>query len=364
MYVCVGLMSGTSCDGVSAAVITLPGIPVRVLAHLTHPYPPALRRRLLEAAALTAPELSRLNVELGERFAGAALDALRAARCPARRVAVIGSHGHTVYHGPRDAVPSTFQIGEPAVIAERTGCTVVADFRPADMAAGGEGAPLMPAFDEACFGGGPPRALLNLGGIANVTLLGRGLRTTAFDTGPGNTLIDRVADRLTRGRLRFDPHGRLAARGQVDAQALARLLRHPYLSRRPPKSTGRETFNDALLSRIFGARRDVHVLATVTAFTAVTIARSLDRFLPSAPAELIVSGGGVFNRTLMGMLKTAVEPVPVVSIARYGIPPLAKEPAAFAYFAWRRITGRPNHLPSTTGANGTRRLGTVTAAPR
>lgn len=363
MPLAVGLMSGTSCDGVSAAVVELSPRRLRVLSLVTRPYPPSLRRRLLAATALTVPELSRLQVTLGERFAAAALQALRAARRRARDVAVIGSHGHTVYHGPRQAVPSTLQIGSAAVIAERTGCAVVADFRPADVAAGGEGAPLVPAFDAAFFGRGAPRALLNLGGIANLTLVGRSVRTVAFDTGPGNCLIDRLAACATHGRRRYDPDGRLAAQGRVNDRALARALRHPFFSRRPPKSTGPDEFSEAWWRQVAGTHADAHALATATALTARSVAESVRRFLPKAPEELVVSGGGAHNRTLMAMLADAVHPVPVISSARYGLPPLAKEPAAFAYFAWQRLNGHLNHLPETTGASGARLLGALTAAP-
>jgi anhydro-N-acetylmuramic acid kinase len=363
--VALGLMSGTSCDGVSAALARFDGRRVRVIAAATQPYPAAFAARLRAAAALAAPELSALDVALGERFAQAAQRLLRQARWPARRVAVIGSHGHTVYHGPGDVVPSTLQLGCPAVIAERLGRPVVADFRPRDVAAGGEGAPLVPAFDEAFFGGGPVRALLNLGGIANVTVVGRGLAPLAFDTGPGNTLMDELVQARTRGRRRYDPGGRLAARGAVDARALARLWRHPYFRRPPPKSTGRETFNQDVLRRAFGralAQRPDDVLATVTYFTAWSVARGLRRFVPHPVTEVIVSGGGVRNRTLMRHLARCLAPAPVRRLERYGIPAQAKEPVAFAYFALQHLRGRPHHAPSATGARSRRPLGSLTPA--
>lgn len=359
-------MSGTSCDGVSAAVAQFAdgdgaGSPrVRVLAHRTVPYPAPLRRELRRAETLSARRLSRLNMVLGEWFAQAALALLRAARIAPTRVRVMGSHGHTVYHGPRDRVPSTFQIGEPAVIAERTGLPVVAQFRMRDLAAGGEGAPLVPAFDETFFGGGPVRALQNIGGIANVTVVGRGIRTIAFDTGPGNGLMDLVVHRLSRGRLSYDPEGRLAAQGRVDERALARLLRHPYLRRAPPKSTGRETFNDALLERVFGRRLITaphDVLATLNMLTALSIVESYRRFLPHRLEEVIVSGGGAHNQTLMRHLMRLFSPMPVRSIERYGIPAQAKEPVAFAWLALRATQGLSNHLPHTTGARHTCLLG-------
>ena len=361
----LGLMSGTSCDGISAALVRFQGRGLRVLAEHTRPYPARFARTLRAGERLCARELSALNVTLGEQFARAALTLLRSARVSPRRVAVIGSHGHTVYHGPEDPVPSTLQIGEPAVIAQRTGIPVVADFRPRDVAAGGEGAPLVPYFDEAFFGGGPVRALQNLGGIANVTVLGRGVATCAFDTGPGNCLIDLMARRATRGRLRYDAHGHLALRGRIDHRAVDRLWRHPYFRRRPPKSTGPELFNDTLLRQVFGSRLStapLDVLATVTYFTAYSIAQSLRRFAPHRLRELIASGGGVRNRTLMRHLARLLAPAPVRSIERYGIPAQAKEPVAFAFLALRALQGGVNHLPHTTGARSPCVLGALWSA--
>lgn len=358
----VGLMSGTSCDGISAALVRFQGRTLRIVAERTSPYPEPLSRRLRQGAHLVARELSSLNMELGERFARTALHLLRRAKVAPCAVAVLGSHGHTIYHGPGDPIPSTLQIGEPAVIAQRTGIPVVADFRPRDLAAGGEGAPLVPYFDEVFFGGGAIRALLNLGGIANVTVVGRGVRALAFDTGPGNCLIDLAARCATQGRARYDARGRLARRGRIDHRALERLWRHPYFRRRAPKSTGLELFNEALLRQTFGSRlaaAPLDVLATVTYFTADSVASSLRRFGPHHLQEVIVSGGGVRNRTLMHHLTCLLAPSPVRSIERYGIPAQAKEAAAFAFLAWRAIRGRVNHLPHTTGARSACVLGTI-----
>lgn len=361
--VALGLMSGTSCDGVSAALVRFHGRSLRVLAQRTTPYPLALRRTLRRGPALTAQELSSLNMELGEYFARAARRLLASAKMPASRVHVIGSHGHTIYHGPRDRIPSTLQIGEPAVIAQRTGIPVVANFRPRDIAAGGEGAPLIPCFDEAFFGGGPVRALHNLGGISNVTVVGRGISPIAFDTGPGNCLIDLLAQRASRGRMRYDAHGHLALQGRIDYRAVERLWRHPYFRKPVPKSTGRELFNEALLASVFGprlSRTPKDVLATVTYFTAFSIAESYRRFVPHRIREMIVSGGGVHNRTLMRHLARCLAPMPVHSIERYGIPAQAKEPAAFAFLALRALQHRINHLPATTGATSPCVLGAIT----
>jgi anhydro-N-acetylmuramic acid kinase len=364
----LGLMSGTSCDGISAALARFQGRRVAVVAEQTRRYPQRLARTLREAGRLGAPALSSLHMELGEHFARAAVSLLRVARINPGRVAVIGSHGHTVYHGPRDRTPSTLQVGAPAVIAERTGIPVAADFRPRDLAAGGEGAPLVPAFDQHFFGDGPVRALQNIGGIANVTIVGRGVRLVAFDTGPGNCLMDGLVRRASRGRLRYDASGQLARRGRIDRRAVERLWRHPYFRRPPPKSTGPELFNDALLREVFGSRllaRLEDALATATYFTAYSIAGGLRRFAPRPPREIIVSGGGALNRTLMAHLARLMAPAPVRAIERYGIPVQAKEPVAFAFLGLQALRGRPNHAPEATGARRARILGSITpGAPR
>ncbi|MBI3996109.1 MAG: anhydro-N-acetylmuramic acid kinase [Candidatus Omnitrophica bacterium] len=363
MALALGLMSGTSCDGVSAALARFHGRTLQVIAEHTTPYPVALARRLRRGLALSAREVSALNMELGAHFARAACRLLRTAHVPARRVTVIGSHGHTIYHGPDDATPSTLQIGASAVIAQRTGIPVVADFRSRDLAAGGTGAPLIPFFDETFFGHGPARALQNIGGIANVTVVGRGIPTRAFDTGPGNCLIDLVVQQMSRKHLQYDAGGRLARRGRVDQRAIERLWRHPYFHRSPPKSTGRELFSNALLRQMFGARlsREAQdVLATVTYFTAYSIVGSYRRFVPHRLREVIISGGGARNRTLMGHLTRLLDPVPVRSIESYGIPLQAKEPLAFAYLALQTIRHRVNHLPQTTGAASACILGNLT----
>ena len=359
----IGLMSGTSCDGISAALVRFQNKTLRVMASGTIPYSRRCSEHLRRAATLTAPELSTLNMELGERFANAAIALLDQAKVRLRHVAVIGSHGHTIYHGPQDPTPSTLQLGEPAVIALRTGLPVIANFRQRDLAAGGEGAPLVPFFDQAFFGAGRIRALQNLGGIANVTLVGRGIPTLAFDTGPGNCLIDLMAQQVTRGRHRYDPHGRLARRGRIDHRAIERLWRDPYFRKPPPKSTGRELFNEPFLRRMFRRALTQHpleVLATVTYFTAYSIAESFRCFFPQQPWEVIVSGGGTRNHTLMRHLQQLLAPTVVHSIEAYGIPVQAKECAAFAYLALRALRGQINHLPSTTGARTACILGTIT----
>lgn len=363
MALAIGLMSGTSCDGISASLVEFRGRAFRLIAYRTVSYPDPLAQLLRRSREWTLQCAAQSHSLLGELLAKAALDVLRTTHTPTRQVAVIGSHGHTVYHGPDDPIPCTLQLGDPSIIAERTGIPVVADFRQRDLAAGGEGAPLVPFFDARYFGKTSARALQNIGGIANVTVVGRGIRPVAFDTGPGNCLMDVVVQRLTRGAHRFDRYGAMAQRGRIDQMMIRRLWAHPYFRRQPPKSTGPELFNEEWLHTIFRRRwtsPGLDALATVTYFTAHSIAESYRRFVPVRLHEVIISGGGVFNRTLMNHLKRLLHPLPVRSIAAYGLHPQAKEPVAFACLALQALRGRINHLPQTTGASGPRILGTLT----
>lgn len=364
MAIALGLMSGTSGDGVSAALVRFKNHSFRVLAYRTFPYPKKLSQQIAHAAELKAAEISQLDFLLGRIFAEAALKIIRRTRVPRKKIEVIGSHGQTLYHGPRDPLPSTFQIGESAVIAERTQIPVVSDFRPQDVACGGEGAPLIPFFDTYFYGRGPRRALLNVGGIANVTVVGRNLKSPiAFDTGPGNGLIDLAIQRITKGKLAYDPNGKWAMKGKVEMNGVRSMMRHPYFRRRPPKSTGREEFGEVFLKKYLGAslwHRPFDFLATLTYFTALTIFESLRRWAPLFTREIIVSGGGAKNRTLMKYLRELFSPLPVRSIEEWKIPAQAKEPIAFAFFALRSIRGQINHLPSATGARHATVLGKIT----
>ena len=355
----VGLMSGTSADGITAALVEIGPRQVGILSDRTFPYRPALRKRVLGAAALSVPELSRLNMELGEAFAAAALKILRG-----RKAAVIGSHGQTVWHGP-DASPSnTLQIAEPSVIAERTGIAVVADFRPRDIAAGGQGAPLVPAFEEFLFSRGPLRAFQNIGGIGNVSVVGRGRLWTAFDTGPGNALMDTAATLATRGRRTFDDRGKLARQGICDLKKVETMLKDPFFRRPPPKSLDRGVFGAEYLLRHFGGpslRRLPDDLATLTRFTARTIEYAYRRFIfpKGRPVEIIVSGGGAKNALLMEHLSKLLAPIPVKVSDSVGLPGMAKEAACFAWMAHRALHGRTNNCPQATGARGRRILGKI-----
>lgn len=336
--IAVGLMSGTSADGVSAAAIRVRR-KLELLAYRTFAYPKRLRERVLSARTLRASELSELHGDLGRFFGSCARTFIGRGRAD-----VIGSHGQTVWHEPGR---HTLQLGEAAHIAEATGVSTVCDFRPRDIAAGGQGAPLVPHFDRVLFGV-RNAATLNLGGIANVTILSK--TPLGFDTGPGNCLIDE-AMRLAFGRP-FDRGGRVAASGTID-RALLERLDHPYFRRPPPKSTGRELFSREFLLERCGKelkRRPADVVATLTCLTAKTVADAIARVVKEPLQEVIVSGGGTFNRSLMNQLEWTLWPAVPRPITVYGIPPLAKEPAAFALLAVEAIRRRPGNVPSVTGA--------------
>jgi anhydro-N-acetylmuramic acid kinase len=370
----IGLMSGTSADGIDAALLeigpgkTLPRL--RLLHYMVFPFPRGLRERILRAADEHpggAGELCHLNAYLGELFAKAAASLARRAGVRMREVALIGSHGQTIMHLPRlradsgMSVRSTLQIGEPSVIAERTGVTTVADFRPRDLAAGGEGAPLTPYLHTLLFRHPRrDRIVLNLGGIANLTFLpkGRGLQgILAFDTGPGNVLIDGVMARLTSGAQNSDLGGQVAASGQVEPRLLRWLMAHPYLTRRAPKSTGRETFGPALIDALLRREADrliaeEDLVATVTAFTAKSVALHVRRDLPRAAtsAELIICGGGAENPTLVKQLQDALPHCRLLTADEAGFPGRAIEASAFALLAYLTAHGVPGNLPPITGA--------------
>ncbi len=366
----LGLISGTSADGVSAALIKVRGsgfeiqglkkdLPIEILNHAIYPYPRSLRDRVLAAIDFKTPEISRLNFELGEFFAQSALRLIRQSRTPnlKSQILVIGSHGQTIYHGPDDDPPNTLQIAEPAVIAERTGIPVVADFRPGDIAAGGQGAPLIGFFDWYCFRSLSPLALLNIGGIANLTLVAKKPEDVlAFDTGPGNCLMDMAINQATHGRLGYDRNGRLAGQGHIDEAAIERAIKNTKFFRKlPPKSTGRELFNADYLRRYFGKIKTLeNRLATLAAFSAETIALAFERYLAQIMDlhSLIVSGGGTKNQFLINRLQERLSGLKIQQTDGLGIPSSAREAAAFALLAHHAIRGHSNHLPRATGASG------------
>jgi anhydro-N-acetylmuramic acid kinase len=375
----VGLMSGTSGDGVDAALVEIgrrrPGIHVKMVAFQPLPYPRSLQQRILSASVSgTVSELCHLNALLGEWFANAALGVIRAASLQPNDIDLVGSHGQTVHHlphGVKDAgvgsIRSTLQIAEPAVIAERTGITTVADFRPRDMAAGGQGAPLTPAVHALLFRHlRRSRLIVNLGGISNVTYLPRGSGyegIVAFDTGPANMVLDGLMARSTGGRMAMDREGRMAARGQVDGRLLAKLLAHPYLSKTPPKSTGREVFGAKMLEELVTMQQAQQLsledlLATCSRWTAEAVGTAR-RWIRGGIDEVIVGGGGVRNRAIMQHLADVFAPVPVSPFESYGWDSKALEAVAFAVLAYQTVTEQFGNVPSVTGAAHPSLLGCI-----
>jgi anhydro-N-acetylmuramic acid kinase len=371
-------MSGTSADGVDAAVVEVDGSPpdlsVELLSFTAVPFDAEQRKHifaLFDPATGTVDRICQMNFALGEWFAAAALQAIDEAGLTPGNVALIGSHGQTIYHavGEDSPLKSTLQIGEAAVIAARTGITTVADFRVADVAAGGQGAPLISYVDWLLLRHPvQARAVQNIGGIANLTYLPPGDDPTgvlAFDTGPGNMLIDYAVTRATAGEQTLDRDGALAAEGQVDGSLLADLMGHPYLVQEPPKTTGREQFGTPFGAKVWARAkgrglRDQDVVATFTAFTAASIADAYGRFLPQLPDEVILGGGGAHNRTLVAMLRQRLAPAHVTAHETLGLSSDAKEAMAFAVLAYETIHGRPGNLPACTGARTRAVLGNIT----
>jgi anhydro-N-acetylmuramic acid kinase len=384
----VGLMSGTSADGIDAIVAEISGagrgLRARVAAHVHRTFSPELRKRILRVCLHGAvAEICELNFLLGEHFARAALAAIRKAKLKPRDIAAIGSHGQTIHHLPNAATPSTLQIGEAAVIAERTGITTVADFRVRDMAAGGQGAPLVPYADWALFTNNTkPRIVQNIGGIGNLTFLPARAElkdVMAFDTGPGNMVMDAVVTVLSRGRKTFDRNGRLAARGKVSERLFSEMMAHPFLGRRPPKTTGREEFGEAFVRKVFASARRLRlrsedIVATATAFTAASIAEAYRRFIfprsgrrvrargvagDSSNLEIILGGGGAKNPTLRRMLSERLGGKELLTHEDLGIANSAKEALAFAILAYETLGGRTSNVPSATGASRAAVLGKI-----
>ena len=368
----IGLMSGTSADGVDAALCRIhgSGLDTRVeqLAFLCLPFEEDVRRRILALAGGDAGgthELLMMSVLLGRLYAQACLAVCRAAGVEPGAVDLVGSHGQTVWHAPAPEdylghrLTGTLQIGEPSYISEALGCPVVSDFRVRDMAAGGLGAPLVPYTEfllyrdaEATVG------LQNIGGIGNLTVLPRGgglADTFAFDTGPGNMVMDALVSRMTGGRLRYDEGGRLAAQGRVSDALLAFLLDDPYLRRKPPKTTGREMYGAAYVDRLAAeaarlSLSDADTLATATRFTAECVRHAIEHDCPARPEKLIVGGGGSLNPTLMAMLRDCLPQVRVMRNEDLGLDSSAKEAVAFAILANEYLFGQCGNVPRVTGA--------------
>jgi anhydro-N-acetylmuramic acid kinase len=360
----VGLMSGTSVDGIDAAVVDITHhddtLRASLLGYVESSFDEPLRQRihaLFSPAESRIDEVCEVNVLLGEAFAAAAARALRLAGVQADLVA---SHGQTVWHQVAYGhTRSTLQLGEPSVIAERLGVTVVADFRPRDMAAGGQGAPLASWGDALLFGDRQlSRAVQNIGGIGNVTWVppgGHWEAMLAFDTGPGNALIDHAAWRLSGGMQRFDADGAMAAAGRVQDGLLAELLGNAYFRLQPPKSTGRELFGVQLIDPFIDRCLErglptSDILATLTAFTAHSIADQYRRFLPGRPDEVVVGGGGSRNPVLMRLLSQLLDPSQMRLHEDFGLPSLGREAVYFALMGYEALHGRPNTVPGCTGA--------------
>jgi len=366
-------MSGTSLDGIDVAIVEIEGRKIEPIAFQSAPYPKAVRTALLavsNAAAHTA-EISRLNFLLGELYAEAVIETRRRAGLRLDSVGLIGLHGQTIFHegaavdylGRR--IASTLQIGEAAVVAERTGIRVISNFRERDIAAGGRGAPLVPLVDYLLFRSrNICRVALNIGGIANITVLKPGARPAeviAYDTGPGNMAIDALVRRMTGGRESCDRGGRIAQSGKVDGELLEKMRQHPYFKLKPPKTAGREQFGQAFVDGLIATGRPLPDLtATATELTAWSIARAILDSTFDSNVETIVSGGGIHNRWLMQRLRHYLYPGKVRSAAELGVDPDAKEAIAFAVLAYQTFRKKPGNLPSATGARRAVLLGKST----
>jgi anhydro-N-acetylmuramic acid kinase len=375
----VGLMSGTSADGMDAALVEITGsgtaTSIRQLAFRTFPYPAGYARYLLahsDARTARIEAITRLNMLVAEFSADAVARIARAGKRSLEEIDLIGSHGQTIHHLPAPfrlfgkSIRATLQIGAPSVIAKRTGIVTVGDFRTGDIAAGGGGAPLVPLFDYLMLRSGrASRGILNIGGIANITVLPKGCSSrevVAFDTGPGNMLIDALMTRLFRRP--FDTGGRIASGGRILPSLVRTMLRHPYFGLRPPKSTGREAFGRAFVDSILRAARNApreDIVATATEFTALTVYQQYLAFVRGRTRidELYVCGGGVHNRTLMEALQAYFGPVPVRPTGDAGVSPDAKEAVCFALLANETIAGHGGNIPGVTGASHPTILGTI-----
>ena len=376
----IGLMSGTSLDGIDVAVMEIEGRAGddpewKLLSHDSYPYSPEQRAAILQVIqGASAADLLRLHVDLGEWLSQAVTSHLREAGIDAAKVEAIGSHGQTIWHDPPkgDRRGGSLQLGDPATLAERTGIPVVSDFRARDLAAGGHGAPLVPWADRILFAAPErSRAIQNLGGMANVTWLppsGDDREVVAFDTGPGVVLLDAAAELATGGLLRFDRDGRLAAGGVVDRGMLDRLMETPFLSESPPKSTGRELFGTELVRELSAGLTPgaadagwPDLMATLTAFTSLSIGEAYRRWIiPLGVDEVYLMGGGARNPELVRRITEDLGSIAVCESEELGLDPDIREAAAFALLAWAHRMGVAANVPSVTGSSGPRLLGSLT----
>jgi anhydro-N-acetylmuramic acid kinase len=383
----LGLMSGTSADAIDVALAKIFGAPphlsAQLLNHTSINFPQAIRKEILRVAEqqpISAGELSQLNFCLGEVFAEAALTSCKRFHIATKKVALIGSHGQTIFHQGKPVpclgrpTASTLQIGEASIIAAHTGITTIADFRPADIALGGQGAPLVPYADYLLYRHAKlGRVSLNLGGIANITVLPANAKPSqvfAFDTGPANILIDALVQHFTHGRHRYDKNATLSQSGRALPSLVDELMKDPYLKLRPPKSTGREYYGRAYVKNLLSAGRRHHakpadLIRAATIFTALSIVDALHRFVVPKHKihQLIVSGGGARNPLVIAQLAAALPQMEIVPSAQLGVPEEAKEAFAFALMAYETFHQRPANLPSATGAQGPAILGKISYAP-
>lgn len=362
-----GIMSGTSLDGIDVAIIDTNGRTLQTVAHATTPYKADLRKRILAVsnALCNTADISRLNFELGALYAKAVVATCKRAGVPLESLQLAGCHGQTIYHEGGGKTPNTLQIGEASVLAERLGIPVISDFRTRDIAAGGQGAPLVPFVDYLLFRSVKlHRVALNIGGIANITVLPRGAtpeQILAFDTGPGNMVIDQLTERMTAGKQRYDRNGAIAARGHVNASLLDTWLSDRYFRAKPPKTAGREQYGAVFIEQLLATGVAIEdLIATATAFTAASVAAGIELVAPDTQ-ELIVAGGGTHNRQLMGQLRAFLPTgCTITTTADFGIDVDAKEAVAFAVLAHRTWNRKSGNLPSATGARRNAILGKVT----
>lgn len=370
-----GIMSGTSLDGIDVAICDIQRRSIRTVAFHTTPYPSAVHDAILGVSNTTTAtaQIARLHFLLGELYARAVRETCRREGVAVKSIQLIGCHGQTIYHQGEPErflgrpVAATLQIGEAAMIAEQIGAPVVSDFRPRDLAAGGKGAPLVPYVDYLLFRHlRRGRVALNIGGIANITAIPPGAKpgqVMAFDTGPGNMVIDALTAEYTHGRQRFDPDGRIAAQGKVNRRLFDRLVADRYYTRRPPKTAGREQYGAEFIARLKRSGLSLpDLIATATALTAAAIAAGIGRFVKPRMRvdDLIASGGGVHNARLMEYLTALLPGARITTSEEFGVNVDAKEAVAFAVLAYETARRRPSNLPSATGARHPAILGKVT----
>ena len=371
----VGLISGTSMDGIDAALVRIRGsgedTEVQIEDFICREYSDAAKKLLLSPGALNTASLSNLNFLLGQEFAAAVFDLLRKAALKTTEIDLVGTHGQTVFHNPPSLgqeVSSTLQMGEADVICEATGITTVGDFRIRDIAAGGEGAPLIPYVDYLLFSGTGKNVIAhNIGGISNCTLVtGKFNELLAFDTGPGNSLIDSVVRIASGGVRSFDEDGTMAKKGSVRKNLLQSLMKNPYLDIKPPKSTGRELFGEEMAGRLFSLAEKNGIstpdlLRTLVEFTVCSIVSAYERFVyPSADVrEVVLSGGGARNPVMVSSLREKLAPVPLSLSDSYGIPLDAKEAVGFAVLANETVCANRANVPGVTGARDATILGKI-----